>query len=146
MRRSAGFDSNKKKTLRPPNGKARMAAAPVVHIIDDDDAVRDSLAVLLEAEDLTVRRYSSAREFLGAPPAAQGCIVSDVQMAELSGIELLRAINDDGARRMPVILMSGRAGRVMEAEARQHGAAAFLYKPFAPEEVLAAVREALAAA
>ena len=117
-----------------------------VHIIDDDDAVRDSLAVLLELNDLPVATYASAQAFLDAlATGAEGCVVTDVQMPRMTGLQLLAALRA-GGHRLPVIVATGRADRSMAAEAMAHGAQAMLEKPFAPQAFVETVREALAAA
>ena len=116
---------------------------PAVHIIDDDDAVRDSLAVLLEIRGVPVATYGSAEAFLTALAAgAQGCIVTDVQMPGMSGLELLAQVRAN-SRPLPVIVATARGGRTLAAEAMAQGAAALLEKPFAPDAFLAAVDEAM---
>jgi len=120
-----------------------MTSEPVVYIVDDDDAVRDSLGALLAAVGLRTQRYDSAQALLDAlPPAPRGCVVTDVHMAGLSGLQLLRRLQ---ARRigLPVIVITGRAGAALAAEARAAGAVALLEKPFGPDELIAAVRAAL---
>jgi two-component system response regulator FixJ len=116
---------------------------PVIYIVEDDDAVRDSLSVLLTVEGLAVESRASARAFLAhLPKAGPGCVVTDVHMAEMSGLELLRRLKALQAP-WPVIVVSGRPGGALEAEAMAAGAAAFLEKPFGPDEIVAAVRAAL---
>ena len=117
-----------------------------VHIIDDDEAVRDSLAVLLELNDLRVETYDSAQAFLVALAAgAEGCVVTDVQMPQMTGLELLAELRA-GGHRLPVIVATARAGRTLAAEAMANGAQALLEKPFAPDAFVDAVRGAMAAA
>ena len=88
-----------------------------VHVIDDDDAVRDSLAFLLETADLSVRTYASAMEFLEAVPTMpHGCIVTDVRMPEMSGVELARRLKDLGVPD-PVIVITGHADVPLAVEA-----------------------------
>jgi two-component system, LuxR family, response regulator FixJ len=117
--------------------------AHAVHIIDDDDAVRDSLAVLLEIRGVPVVTYASAQAFLVAfADGADGCVVTDVQMPEMNGLELLAALKASG-RRVPVIVATARSGRAMAAEAMAQGATALLEKPFAPDAFIETVREAL---
>lgn len=116
---------------------------PTVHVIDDDDAIRDSLARLLRLEDIEVRKYACAQDFLDVLPLAGeggGCVISDVQMPGMDGMELLRQLRgrDFG---LPVILMSGRA--VHDSAARGLGAVDFVEKPFAAETVLTAIRQAI---
>jgi two-component system response regulator FixJ len=117
--------------------------AHAVHIIDDDDAVRDSLAVLLEIRGVPVVTYASAQAFLAAlADGADGCVVTDVQMPEMNGLELLAALKA-GGHRLPVIVATARSGHAIAAEAMAHGAAALLEKPFAPDAFIAAVHEAM---
>src|SRR5579859_3974933 len=68
-----------------------MTSNPMVHVIDDDNAARDALAFLLSGENFSVRAYESARAFLDAVPAAQtGCVITDVRMPKINGLDLLR--------------------------------------------------------
>ncbi|HEY0648367.1 response regulator transcription factor [Phenylobacterium sp.] len=114
-----------------------------VHIIDDDDAVRDSLAVLLEIRGVPVETYASARAFLAAlADGAEGCVVTDVQMPGMNGLELLAALRARG-HTLPVIVATARGGRAMAAEAVARGATALIEKPFAPDAFIDAVSEAL---
>ena len=116
--------------------------APTVHVIDDDDAIRDSLARLLRLEDIAVRKYASAQDFLDVLPLEAeggGCVISDVQMPGMDGIELLRQLQGREFD-LPVILMSGRAGH--NSAARGLGAVVFVEKPFAVEKVQTAMRQA----
>lgn len=122
---------------------APTGRVPTVHVIDDDDAIRDSLARLLRLEDIEVRKYASAQDFLDVLPLdAQGggCVISDVQMPGMDGIELLRQLQGRDFD-LPVILMSGRAGH--DGAARGLGAADFVAKPFAAEAVLTAIRQVI---
>ena len=120
-----------------------MALPPAVHIIDDDDAVRDSLAVLLEIRGVPVVTYGSAEAFLAAlAEGAEGCVVTDVQMPGMNGLDLLAKVRADG-HALPVIVATARGGRSLAAEAMARGAAALLEKPFAPDDLVAAVNEAM---
>jgi two-component system response regulator FixJ len=81
----------------------------VVHVIDDDDAARDALQFLLSAADFSVRTYGSAKVFLDAIPAAEaGCVITDVRMPEITGLELLRRLRTQGIG-WPVIVITGQA-------------------------------------
>jgi len=115
----------------------------VVHVVDDDDAVRDSLAFLLETEGMAVRTYESALQFLAvADTAAPGCIVTDVRMPEMTGLELvarLKALNIP----LPVVVMTGHADVPLAVEAMKAGVVDFIEKPFDDEAMLTAVRTAL---
>ena len=114
-----------------------------VHVIDDDDAVRDSLAFLLETADLSVRTYASAVEFLDAVPTMpHGCIVTDVRMPEMSGVDLARRLKALGVPD-PVIVITGHADVPLAVEAMKAGVADFIEKPFDDEVILSAIRTAL---
>jgi two-component system response regulator FixJ len=120
-----------------------MSNVGVVHVIDDDPAVRDSLSVLFRAVGHTVTTYPSARLFLdGLPAAGPGCVVSDVQMPEITGIELLELMKDRLAE-LPVIVLTGRADVPLAVQALKAGAVDFIEKPFEPETILGAVRTVL---
>jgi two-component system, LuxR family, response regulator FixJ len=122
-----------------------MADVPLVHVVDDDEAVRDSLSLLLEAAGLSVRTYDSATAFLKAlPNLAAGCVLTDVRMPELDGLELQRRLTELGIR-LPVIVMTGHGDVPIAVEALKAGAADFLEKPFDDAQLLAAVSSALAA-
>ena len=121
-----------------------MPSDVAVHVIDDDVAVRKSLAFLLASEGIPVRLHESASGFLNdAPRMELGCIVTDVRMPGLDGIELIRRLKEGGIA-LPVIVMTGHADVPMAVEAMKEGAVDFLEKPFGDEVFLAAVRSALA--
>lgn len=116
---------------------------PLVHIVDDDPAVRDSLSMLLEAADLAPAAYADAETFLAeAMLDTPGCVVADVRMPGMSGLDLLRLLNQ---RRLdlPLIVISGHADVAMAVEALKEGAADFIEKPFDDETFLRSTREAL---
>ena len=116
----------------------------VVHVVDDDLAVRRSLAFLLASDGLAVRLHESATAFLaqiGDP--ASGCVVTDVRMPDIDGLELLRRLRDAGSR-LPVIVMTGHADVPMAVEAMRIGAFDFVEKPFDDEVLLKSIRTALA--
>ena len=116
-----------------------------VHVIDDDDAVRDSLAFLLETADLSVRTYASAMEFLEAVPTMpHGCIVTDVRMPEMSGVELARRLKDLGVPD-PVIVITGHADVPLAVEAMKAGVTDFIEKPFEGAAERARIAERIAA-
>jgi two-component system response regulator FixJ len=120
-----------------------VTPSPLIHIIDDDAAVRDSLGVLLGACGLESIGYPSPLGFLAAQPTGRpGCVVTDVQMPEMTGLELLDRLAEREIA-LPVIVMTGRAERDMADQAVRRGAASFLDKPFSPHELLAAVRRAI---
>jgi two-component system, LuxR family, response regulator FixJ len=117
---------------------------PVVHVIDDDEAVRDSLAFLLRSAELSVATYENAVAFLQShPPQGPACIVTDVRMPEIGGIELLRRLRERNVT-TPVIVITGHGDVPLAVEAMKLGAADFLEKPFSDESLLGAVHSALA--
>ena len=115
-----------------------------VHVIDDDQAMRESLDFLLGVQGFSVALYSSAAEFLAALPGlpAEDCILSDISMPGMSGIELVRRLKERGAR-LPIILMTGHADVPMAVEAMKAGISDFIEKPFAQDVLLDAVKAAL---
>jgi two-component system response regulator FixJ len=120
-------------------------AEPVVHVIDDDEAMRDSLAFLLDTVSLSVRTYASAVQFLEQiEDLAPGCIVTDVRMPEMSGLELVRRLKELGAPH-PTIVITGHGDVPLAVEAMKSGAVDFLEKPFEEETLLRAIHLALAA-
>jgi len=120
-----------------------MAEVALVHVIDDDEAMRESLSLLLESAGLSVQTYASATAFLAALPNLDvGCVLTDVQMPGLNGLELQRRLTKLGIR-LPVIVMTGHGDVPIAVEALKAGAADFLEKPFV--QLLAVVSSALAA-
>jgi two-component system response regulator FixJ len=118
-------------------------AEPVIHVIDDDEAMRDSLSFMLQSSDIAVRTYESAVEFLaGLDSLAPGVIVTDVRMPGMSGLELVRRLREQGLD-FPVIVMTGHADVPLAVEAMKAGAVEFLEKPFEEEVLLRAVQIAL---
>jgi two-component system response regulator FixJ len=123
-----------------------MASEPIVHVIDDDAAVRDSLAFLFDCAGLAVSTYESAETFLASLPAAgPGCIVTDVRMSGMTGIELLAKLKQVGVA-LPVIVITGHADVPMAIAALHQGVADFIEKPFSDEAILTSVKNALARA
>ena len=118
-------------------------ADELVHVIDDDPAVRDSLAFLLETANLSPRTYDSAVDFLEAlPEVTSGCVVTDVRMPEMTGIELVRRLKGQGFR-LPIVMITGHADVPLAVEAMKAGVADFIEKPFDDEVLLAAIHAAL---
>lgn len=116
---------------------------PLVHVIDDDEAVRVSLAFLLEMSDLSARTYASALEFLEvADTLKSGCIVTDVRMPEMSGLDLVRRLKERGVA-LPVIVITGHGDVPLAVEAMRAGVIDFLEKPFDNSALLSSIRSAL---
>ncbi len=115
----------------------------VVHVIDDDEAARHSLAFLLGTAGIEVQTYASAVAFLKtAAEVKDGCIITDVRMPDMSGIDLLRRLRELRLE-VPVIVITGHGDVPLAVEAMKIGAADFLEKPFDDEALLASVRSAL---
>jgi FixJ family two-component response regulator len=115
----------------------------VVYLIDDDDAVRDSLKLLLESHGLTVLDYGSASEFLSRYTGErEGCLVVDLHLPVTSGLDLTKRLAAMSAE-IPVVLITGRADNATKARAFETGVAAFLEKPFPERALLEAIDAAL---
>jgi FixJ family two-component response regulator len=118
--------------------------APTVHIVDDDNGVRTSIRVLMKSVGLPAVTYGSAQEFLaGYNPMMAGCVVLDIRMPGMSGMELQEALNERGAV-IPVIFVTGHGDVPMAVEAMRHGAFDFLQKPFRDQDLIDRVQQALA--
>jgi two-component system response regulator FixJ len=121
-----------------------MANEQIVHVVDDDEAVRESLRFVLEAEGLQVATYASAGRFLeAAPRMAAGCVLVDIRMPGMSGLELQDRLVADGFP-LPVIIMTGHGEVPIAVRAMKAGAVDFIEKPFDDEILLANIRRALA--
>ena len=120
-----------------------VATRRVVDVIDDDEGLRKSLAFLLRSAALEVRSFESAKAFLQAlPDAAPSCVITDVRMPDISGIELLRRLKELKIG-VPVIVITGHGDIALAVEAMKMGAADFFEKPFDDDLLLASVRAAL---
>jgi two-component system response regulator FixJ len=120
-----------------------MNSSPIVHIIDDDPTIRETLRLLLSMEGFEAKCYSSALEFLAAmSPGDPGCVVTDVRMPGMTGVELLNEVHARGVN-VPFIMISGHADVPLAVHAMKLGAADLLEKPFAPEALIDAIRNAL---
>ena len=122
------------------------AAARAVHVVDDDDAVRRALAMLFRSAGIPVQTHPSGSAFLEALSSlredAVGCVLADVRMPGLDGLELMRRLKEGGFRR-PVVVMTAHGDISMAVRAMKAGAADFIEKPFEDEALLAAVDAAL---
>jgi two-component system response regulator FixJ len=120
-----------------------MTASGVVHVIDDDADVRQSLAFLLSAAGMAVQVHESAVAFLKAlPEIPEGCLVTDIRMPGMDGLELQRRLREMKAG-LPVIVMTGHGEVPLAVQAMKTGAIDFIEKPFDDEVLLSAIRSAL---
>ncbi len=116
---------------------------PTVCVVDDDEAVRGSLKMLLKTLGLPTQSYGSAQEFLAAfDPQRPGCLVLDIRMPGMSGLELQQELNTRGAL-LPVIFITGHGDVPMAVEAMQQGAMDFLQKPFRDQDLIDRIHKAL---
>jgi two-component system response regulator FixJ len=114
-----------------------------VHVIDDDDAMRDSLAFLLDIQGYAPRLYASATAFLDAgPQSLAGCVLTDIRMPEMTGLDLVKKLKADGVA-MPVVVMTGHGDVPLAVEAMKAGVVDFIEKPFSDGALLSAIQTAL---
>jgi FixJ family two-component response regulator len=114
-----------------------------VFVVDDDDAVRTSLRLLLKSVGLPVETYASAQEFLDAYDADRaGCLVLDIRMPGMSGLELQQKLNELHAI-LPIVFITGHGDVPMAVEAMQHGAVDFIQKPFRDQDLIDRINQAL---
>lgn len=119
--------------------------AAVVHVVDDDDAIRDSISFLLSSVGIEARVYASARALLDRFSRLEaGCILTDIRMPDMNGLELVHELKRLGAPH-PVIVLTGHADVALAVEAMRAGVRDFLEKPFDDEALLASIRSALEA-
>ncbi len=119
-----------------------MGMPETIHVVDDDAAVCDSLRTLLEAAGFTVRTHASGTALLAAAPDTGGCVLTDVRMPGIDGLELQRRLHECGIS-LPVVVMTGQADVPIAVRAMKAGAIDFLEKPFDDEQLLGAVHRAL---
>src|SRR5450631_1476596 len=120
-----------------------MQPEPIIYVVDDDDAVRQSLEFLLRTSGHTVRGFESAKAFLEIlPELRSGCIITDVRMPDISGIELLRRVKEHDTD-IPVIVITGHGDISLAVEAMKLGAVDFLEKPFDDDQLLTALKATL---
>ncbi len=120
-----------------------MQPNPVIYVIDDDEAARHSLEFLLKTAGMKVRSFDGAQALLDVlPEVRSGCIITDVRMPEITGIDLLRKVKEAGLD-IPVVVITGHGDISLAVEAMKIGAVDFLEKPFDDEALLAAVKSAL---
>lgn len=112
----------------------------VVHIVDDEEPVRTSLAFLLSSSGFAARTHASASAFLELAPTIQnGCLITDLRMPDLDGVELLRRLRAAGAM-LPAIVITGHGDVQMAVEAMKSGALDFIEKPFSDEVLLDSIK------
>ncbi len=120
-----------------------MSQKPTVFIVDDDAAVRDSLSLLMRAADLPAEAFSGAREFLSqVTDDRPGCLVLDVRMPEVDGLQLQKQLAARGSR-LPIIMLTGHGDVPMAVQALRAGALDFIPKPFDSKVLLARIQEAI---
>ena len=117
---------------------------PIVHIIDDDAAVRESLEALLTVLGYSVETYGSAEAYLERSEVSDGCVLLDVHMPGMNGLDLLRELARR-RRRSPVLILTASRDERLRDHALELGAVAFLTKPVTQARLLAALREAISA-
>ncbi|RDV05748.1 response regulator FixJ [Undibacter mobilis] len=116
---------------------------PVIYVVDDDDAVRQSLEFLLSTAGIKSRGFESGKAFLDAlPQINSGCVITDVRMPEVTGIELLKHVRQHKPE-LPVIVITGHGDIALAVEAMKIGAIDFLEKPFEDDTLINAVKSAL---
>jgi two-component system response regulator FixJ len=115
----------------------------VVHIVDDEEAVRNSLAFLLSGAGFAVRVHASATDFLAvAPSVRNGCLITDLRMPDIDGVELLRRLRDADAL-LPAIVITGHGDVQMAVEAMKNGALDFIEKPFSDDVLIESIGRAV---
>ena len=115
----------------------------IVHLVDDDDAVRDSLKTLIESYGLDVAEYKSAIDFLSSSSAkVEGCILLDLHLPVMSGLDLI-TVMEQRSIRLPVVFITGRSDKEIKQRALRAGAVAFLDKPVCENALMEAIRSAL---
>jgi two-component system, LuxR family, response regulator FixJ len=119
-----------------------MTGEPILFVIDDDTAVRDSMRALLESAGFTVKAYGSAKAFLADYDSQGGCLIADIRMPEMDGLELQEEIARRGIE-LPVIIMTGHGDVTLAVQAMKAGAVDFIEKPFADDHMLENIRRAL---
>ena len=115
---------------------------PTVFLVDDDDAVRDAVSMLLDSVGLQVRCFDSAQRFLDEYDATAGCLVLDVAMPGMTGLELQEELNKSGIR-IPIIFITGHGDVPMSVRAIKQGAVDFVEKPADDDELLEKIQQAI---
>jgi FixJ family two-component response regulator len=125
-------------------GEAVGNGKQIVYVVDDDDAVRDSLSMLLRSVNMQVESYASGQDFLEhLRPGIPGCVVLDIRMPRMSGLEVQQKLVETGCA-LPVIFITGHGDIPMAVQAIRNGAADFIQKPFRDQDLLDRIHEVLA--
>ena len=126
--------------------RVTQAIGTLIFIVDDDDAVRDSVRLLLEAHGMIVEDFNSTANFdVVRRRHPRACLILDLHLPETGGLDYLASLGDDGPG-LPVIIVTGRGDSALRARAAELGAVAFLEKPVDERELLSAINRALAPA
>ena len=121
-----------------------MAERPLVAIVDDDESIRNATRDLLRAAGFSTATFEDAESFLAsASRASAACVVADIRMPGMTGLELYQALVASGDG-IPTVIITAHPEEVTQSRAREAGITCYLSKPFAPDELLECVREALA--
>jgi len=132
-----------KPTKPTPAGRS-ADSSPLVYLVDDDEAVRDSLGLLFKSVGLECQLFASALEFLEAyDPRRHSCLVADIRMPGLSGLDLQQRLNEQRAE-VPVIFITGHGDVPMAVNAMKSGASDFIQKPFRDQDLIDRIHKALA--
>jgi two-component system response regulator FixJ len=116
----------------------------IVHVVDDDPGVRATVAAVLENAGVEVQTYASGKDLLDATPLPdEGCLLLDVFLPDMTGIELQRALRARGSR-LPLVMITGQGSVPTAVDAMKNGAVDFIEKPFQPETIVGVVERALA--
>src|ERR1700678_229730 len=119
-----------------------MADDPVVYVVDDDEGIRNSLESLIRSVGLSVQTFASAQEFLGTKRKAAGCLVLDVRLPGLSGLDLQSELVREEIH-TPIVFITGHGDIPMSVRAMKAGAVEFLTKPFRDQDLLDAIQQAI---
>jgi two-component system response regulator FixJ len=120
-----------------------MPTDPIIYVVDDDEAVRQSLEFLLTTAGMKAKSFESAKAFLEMLPRVEfGCVITDVRMPDITGVDLLKRVKQDNPD-LPVIVITGHGDIALAVEAMKIGAVDFLEKPFDDEHLLNSVKSAL---
>jgi len=123
-----------------------MQSEAIVHIVDDDKAIRDSLTLLMKSVGFESKSYDSAEMYLNeADLYAPGCLIADIRMRGISGLELQQLLNDKGIK-MPVIIITGHGDVPVAVQAMKAGAIDFLEKPYDNEVLVTRIKQCLSEA